>query len=102
MINPNPESALNEEAGRLLIENYEDYFKHAQLMTNVHNKKTKWEELVPAPAPAATETNVATAEVEEAEKPKENAIPKTASKPLLAKPAPAKVALKQKNSLKRL
>lgn len=44
LINPNPESALNEEAGRLLLENYEDYFKHAALMTSVHAKKGKWEE----------------------------------------------------------
>lgn len=42
LINPNPESALNEEAGRLLLENYEDYFKHAALMTSVHAKKGKW------------------------------------------------------------
>lgn len=42
MINPNPESALNEEAGRLLLENYEDYCKHATLMTNVHAKKYRF------------------------------------------------------------
>jgi ubiquitin-conjugating enzyme E2 S len=36
LINPNPESALNEEAGKLLLERYEDYFKHAQLMTSIH------------------------------------------------------------------
>lgn len=42
LINPNPESALNEEAGRLLLENYDDYCKHAALMTNVHAKKYKF------------------------------------------------------------
>jgi hypothetical protein len=36
LIFPNPESALNEEAGRLLLENYEDYAKHARLMTKIH------------------------------------------------------------------
>ncbi|KAJ1967474.1 ubiquitin-conjugating enzyme E2 S [Dispira parvispora] len=36
LIVPNPESALNEEAGRLLLERYDDYAKHACLMTNIH------------------------------------------------------------------
>ncbi|KAL1925200.1 uncharacterized protein VTP21DRAFT_83 [Calcarisporiella thermophila] len=36
LIYPNPESALNEEAGRLLLEQYEDYAKHARLMTSIH------------------------------------------------------------------
>ncbi|KAJ1655340.1 hypothetical protein IWQ61_004890 [Dispira simplex] len=36
LIFPNPESALNEEAGRLLLERYDDYAKHARLMTNIH------------------------------------------------------------------
>jgi hypothetical protein len=39
LIDPNPESALNEEAGRLLLENYEDYAKHAKLITSIHAKK---------------------------------------------------------------
>ena len=33
---------MNEEAGRLLLEKYEDYFKHAKLMTSIHaNKDTQ-------------------------------------------------------------
>lgn len=36
LIVPNPESALNEEAGRLLLEDYEAYAKHAKLMTSIH------------------------------------------------------------------
>jgi len=36
LIYPNPESSLNEEAGRLLLEKYDDYFKHAKLMTGIH------------------------------------------------------------------
>lgn len=39
MIVPNPESSLNEEASRLLLENYEDYFKHAKLYTSIHAQK---------------------------------------------------------------
>lgn len=36
LIHPNPESALNEEAGKLLLEQYEDYAKRAELMTKIH------------------------------------------------------------------
>jgi len=36
LIVPNPESALNEEAGRLLLEDYDAYAKHARLLTGIH------------------------------------------------------------------
>lgn len=36
LIEPNPESALNEEAGRLLLEDYKEYAQRAQLMTSIH------------------------------------------------------------------
>lgn len=36
LIHPNPESALHEEAGKLLLEAYDDFAKHAKLMTDVH------------------------------------------------------------------
>ncbi|KAJ2131131.1 ubiquitin-conjugating enzyme E2 S, partial [Coemansia sp. RSA 678] len=36
LIYPNPESALNAEAGKLLLEQYEDYANRARLMTEVH------------------------------------------------------------------
>ncbi|CED85338.1 related to e2 ubiquitin-conjugating enzyme [Phaffia rhodozyma] len=36
LIYPNPESALDEEAGKLLLEAYEDYCKHARLFTSIH------------------------------------------------------------------
>jgi len=35
------ESALNEEAGKLLLENYADYAKHARLMTSIHAQPSK-------------------------------------------------------------
>ncbi|VDN16919.1 unnamed protein product [Dibothriocephalus latus] len=41
---PNPESALNEEAGRLLLEDYDEYTRQARIFTSVH-----------ALAPAATQ-----------------------------------------------
>jgi ubiquitin-conjugating enzyme E2 S len=55
LIVPNPESALNEEAGRLLLEAYEDYAKHARLMTSIHARpKQPSAATVTAPATATT------------------------------------------------
>jgi len=39
LIVPNPESALNSEAGKLLLEHYEDYCKRAKWMTEIHASK---------------------------------------------------------------
>lgn len=39
LIEPNPESALNEEAGRLLLEEYAEYQKKAKMMTSVHARR---------------------------------------------------------------
>ena len=36
LIYPNPESALDEEAGKLLLEDYESYSERARLITSVH------------------------------------------------------------------
>lgn len=36
LIYPNPESALDEEAGKLLLEDYDAYFSRAKLITSVH------------------------------------------------------------------
>ena len=41
LIEPFPESALNEEAGRLLMEDYEQYAAHARLMTSIHATSTR-------------------------------------------------------------
>lgn len=41
LIVPNPESALNEEAGKLLLEQYEDYSTRAKLYTEIHAKPMK-------------------------------------------------------------
>lgn len=41
LIVPNPESALNEEAGKLLLEKYEDYSKRAQWWTDIHAKHSR-------------------------------------------------------------
>ena len=36
LIEPFPESALNEEASSLLLDDYEEYAKNARLMTSIH------------------------------------------------------------------
>jgi len=36
LIVPNAESALNEEAGKLLLEQYECYSQRAKMMTEIH------------------------------------------------------------------
>ncbi|BBN09191.1 ubiquitin-conjugating enzyme E2 S [Marchantia polymorpha subsp. ruderalis] len=41
LIEPFPESALNEEAGKMLMEDYDGYAKHARLMTSIHAMKPK-------------------------------------------------------------
>jgi ubiquitin-protein ligase len=38
LIHPNPESALNEDAGKLLMEDYESYAKRAKMMTSIYAK----------------------------------------------------------------
>ncbi|KAJ1965444.1 ubiquitin-conjugating enzyme E2 S [Dipsacomyces acuminosporus] len=54
LIYPNPESALNEEAGKLLLEQYDDYARHARLMTDIHAK----------PKPSKASTGTASADVD--------------------------------------
>jgi ubiquitin-conjugating enzyme E2 S len=41
LIVPNPESALNEEAGKLLLEEYDDYSRRAKMMTDIHAKSSQ-------------------------------------------------------------
>jgi len=41
LINPFPESALNEEAGKLFMEDYDEYAKKARMYTDVHASRKK-------------------------------------------------------------
>ena len=41
LINPFPESALNEEAGKLFMEDYDEYAKKARLFTEVHARASR-------------------------------------------------------------
>jgi ubiquitin-conjugating enzyme E2 S len=38
LIVPFPESALNESAGKMFMENYSEYFRHAKMLTELHAK----------------------------------------------------------------
>ncbi|XP_066923534.1 ubiquitin-conjugating enzyme E2 S-like [Clytia hemisphaerica] len=40
LIYPNPESALNEEAGKLLLEQYSEYSKQAKMMTEIYARSS--------------------------------------------------------------
>ncbi|KAG0236725.1 hypothetical protein BGW42_002887 [Actinomortierella wolfii] len=53
LIVPNPESALNEEAGRQLLVRYEDYAKHARIMTEIHAQAHR-KEIFPAVQSSST------------------------------------------------
>ncbi|KAL8041169.1 hypothetical protein ABFX02_10G149300 [Erythranthe guttata] len=41
LIEPFPESALNEQAGKMLLENYDEYARHARLYTGIHALRPK-------------------------------------------------------------
>jgi hypothetical protein len=51
LIVPFPESSLNDEAGRLFMESYDEYSKRARLMADVHGRPVE-------PAPTAVPTAV--------------------------------------------
>lgn len=38
LIEPFPESALNEEAAKLMLEEYDEYFRRAKMFTSIHAK----------------------------------------------------------------
>lgn len=39
LIVPNPESALNEDAAKLLLEDYDEYYRRAKMITEIHAAK---------------------------------------------------------------
>jgi hypothetical protein len=42
LIVPFPESSLNDEAGKLFMESYAEYFKRAKLMADVHGRSASY------------------------------------------------------------
>ena len=53
LINPFPESALNDEAGKLFMEDYDEYFRKAQMMTEVHAQPAASKDAAASAAAAA-------------------------------------------------
>uniref|UniRef100_A0A1D1YUM4 E2 ubiquitin-conjugating enzyme n=2 Tax=Anthurium amnicola TaxID=1678845 RepID=A0A1D1YUM4_9ARAE len=58
LIEPFPESALNEQAGKMLLENYDEYARHARLYTGIHAHKPKPKFKTPAISESTTALNV--------------------------------------------
>jgi len=77
LIVPFPESALNEEASRLFIESYDEYFARAKMLTSIHA----------TPSPAATPTPPPSSS--------SSAAPVKTMAAATAKPASARNALKR-------
>ena len=88
LINPFPESALNDEAGKMFMEDYQAYFKKAQMMAEVHAR---------APAAGSSKGGGSSADVADADgEPVEKR-----QKPVESKAA-EKRRQQQKKALKRL
>jgi len=77
LIYPNPESALDEEAGKLLLENYDDYCSRAKLITSVH--ATPRTRPVEFDTPPAVSTSTSTSTRTPALPPATLSIPSTSS-----------------------
>ena len=89
LINPFPESALNDEAGKLFMEDYDEYFKKARMYTEVHAAKGAGSSKAESASSAALGEDGADGE------------PVEKRKPVDSKAADKRLAQKKK-SLKRL
>lgn len=58
LIEPFPESALNEQAGKMLLEDYEEYARHARLYTGIHALKPKFKPEIGVRSEPTTGRNV--------------------------------------------
>ena len=66
LIYPNPESALDEEAGKLLLENYSSYCDRAKLITSVHATPRVKPAEFDTPSPPQEEPSVASSSSKDA------------------------------------
>ncbi|PKA65796.1 Ubiquitin-conjugating enzyme E2 22 [Apostasia shenzhenica] len=58
LIEPFPESALNEQAGKMLLEDYDEYARHARLYTGIHAIKPKYKQKTGAISESTSALNV--------------------------------------------
>ena len=92
LIHPNPASALNEEAGKLLLEQYEEFAKHAKMMTEVHARPKGADAAAAAAADGSAESA--------SKRPTDGSNP--VAKKMKEKAAGKKKTDKKKKALKRL
>jgi len=100
LIVPNAESALNPEAGRLLLDDYEDFVQRAKLSTKIHAQPRKVEHFsvaasaIPAPAVAVSASSASGSHAGTA---KAAAMPAAVVKPKIVaqKPTAAKSSLRR-------
>lgn len=88
LIEPFPESALNEQAGKMLLENYEEYARHARLYTGIHAQKPKPKFKSGAISESTTALNVGQTNTTVLNVDQKNTIP-SAVMPLPPSPLPA-------------
>ncbi|KAG5354919.1 Ubiquitin-conjugating enzyme E2 S [Yarrowia sp. B02] len=107
LVHPNPESALNEEAGKLLLEDYAAFSRTARLMTDVHalHRKdyVKDDHTDPPPSAfsSAKRSQHSSSPDEEAPKSTDGSITAASQVEIPLAPKPAKKP-KRKTGLKRL
>jgi ubiquitin-conjugating enzyme E2 S len=94
LIEPFPESALNEEAGRALMEDYDEFARHARLMTQLH--------AMPAKRPMPLTASGANAGTSGGGEASGSAAPPSAEGSPVVKKAKAAALSKAKKSLRRL
>ena len=103
LIVPNPESSLNDEAGKMLLERYEDYCSRARSWTRIHASSKKDREAVEAvraqhqaatssdattPVADASATNVAATTLNKENSKSNDSLVSTANKSALESDAP--------------
>jgi ubiquitin-conjugating enzyme E2 S len=91
LIYPNPESALDEEAGKLLLDNYDSYCERAKLITSVHaTPRVRPPEFdIPSSSSSAGTSASATSSLPKPATllPSQSPVPPAATAPVLALPA---------------
>ncbi|KAI0511097.1 hypothetical protein KFK09_011719 [Dendrobium nobile] len=86
LIEPFPESALNEQAGKMLLEDYDEYARHARLYTGIHALKAK-----PKPKTGAICESTSALNVDQTNTVNVDKVPFPSSTPLTHAPIPSKI-----------
>lgn len=95
LIEPFPESSLNEQAGKMLLDNYEEYARYARLYTGIHAMKPKPKLKGGAISESTTALNVGQSKSTSAFVDKKSGVPSVP----LQQPTPLALSSKAGNSL---